>query len=45
MPKQKITGSFVALITPFNKDGSVDEALISQWGEAPPEKFINHASV
>jgi 4-hydroxy-tetrahydrodipicolinate synthase len=24
MPKQKITGSFVALITPFNKDGSVD---------------------
>jgi catechol 2,3-dioxygenase-like lactoylglutathione lyase family enzyme len=22
----------------------VDEALISQWGEAPPEKFINHAS-
>ena len=26
MPKQKITGSFVALITPFNKDGSVDYA-------------------
>ena len=26
MPKQKITGSFVALITPFNKDGSVDFA-------------------
>jgi 4-hydroxy-tetrahydrodipicolinate synthase len=24
MQKQKITGSFVALITPFNKDGSVD---------------------
>jgi 4-hydroxy-tetrahydrodipicolinate synthase len=24
MPKQKLTGSFVALITPFNKDGSVD---------------------
>jgi catechol 2,3-dioxygenase-like lactoylglutathione lyase family enzyme len=22
----------------------VDEALVSQWGEAPPEKFINHAS-
>ena len=22
-----------------------DEALTSQWGEAPPEKFINHASV
>jgi catechol 2,3-dioxygenase-like lactoylglutathione lyase family enzyme len=22
----------------------VEEALISQWGEAPPEKFINHAS-
>jgi catechol 2,3-dioxygenase-like lactoylglutathione lyase family enzyme len=21
-----------------------DEALVSQWGEAPPEKFINHAS-
>src|SRR6201998_191871 len=26
MPKQTITGSFVALITPFNKDGSVDFA-------------------
>ena len=26
MAKQKITGSFVALITPFNKDGSVDFA-------------------
>jgi len=26
MPKQKLTGSFVALITPFNKDGSVDFA-------------------
>ena len=26
MPKQKITGSFVALITPFNKDGTVDFA-------------------
>jgi 4-hydroxy-tetrahydrodipicolinate synthase len=26
MTKQKITGSFVALITPFNKDGSVDFA-------------------
>jgi 4-hydroxy-tetrahydrodipicolinate synthase len=24
MSKQKLTGSFVALITPFNKDGSVD---------------------
>ena len=23
---------------------SADEALLSQWGEAPPEKFINHAS-
>jgi catechol 2,3-dioxygenase-like lactoylglutathione lyase family enzyme len=23
---------------------SADEALRSQWGEAPPEKFINHAS-
>ncbi len=23
----------------------VEEALVSQWGEAPPEKFINHASV
>jgi hypothetical protein len=23
---------------------SVEEALVSQWGEAPPEKFINHAS-
>ncbi|HEX4409423.1 MAG TPA: VOC family protein [Xanthobacteraceae bacterium] len=23
---------------------SVDEALVSQWGEKPPEKFINHAS-
>ena len=23
----------------------VEEALISQWGEAPPEKFVNHASV
>ena len=22
-----------------------EEALNSQWGEAPPEKFINHASV
>jgi hypothetical protein len=22
-----------------------EEALTSQWGEAPPEKFINHASV
>ena len=22
-----------------------EEALISQWGEAPPEKFVNHASV
>src|SRR6202167_2800409 len=26
MPKQKIIGSFVALMTPFNKDGSVDFA-------------------
>jgi 4-hydroxy-tetrahydrodipicolinate synthase len=26
MPKQKLSGSFVALITPFNKDGSVDFA-------------------
>jgi 4-hydroxy-tetrahydrodipicolinate synthase len=26
MPKRTITGSFVALITPFNKDGSVDFA-------------------
>ena len=26
MPKKKMTGSFVALITPFNKDGSVDYA-------------------
>ena len=26
MPKKLITGSFVALITPFNKDGSVDFA-------------------
>ena len=26
MPKRKITGSFVALITPFNKDGSIDFA-------------------
>src|SRR5581483_12457784 len=26
MSKQRITGSFVALITPFNKDGSVDFA-------------------
>ena len=24
---------------------SVQDALISQWGEAPPEKFINHAAV
>ena len=24
MAKMKITGSFVALITPFNRDGSVD---------------------
>ena len=24
---------------------SAEEALVSQWGEAPPEKFINHASV
>ena len=24
MPSKKLTGSFVALITPFNKDGSVD---------------------
>jgi hypothetical protein len=23
---------------------SAEEALVSQWGEAPPEKFINHAS-
>jgi catechol 2,3-dioxygenase-like lactoylglutathione lyase family enzyme len=23
---------------------SAEEALTSQWGEAPPEKFINHAS-
>ena len=26
MPKKLLTGSFVALITPFNKDGSVDFA-------------------
>ena len=26
MSKMKITGSFVALITPFNKDGSPDYA-------------------
>src|ERR1700756_4371104 len=26
MPNKKLTGSFVALITPFNKDGSVDFA-------------------
>ena len=24
---------------------AAEEALTSQWGEAPPEKFINHASV
>ncbi len=24
---------------------AAEEALVSQWGEAPPEKFINHASV
>src|ERR1700684_322918 len=30
MPKQKITGSFVALITPFNKDGSVDFAAFRE---------------
>jgi 4-hydroxy-tetrahydrodipicolinate synthase len=24
MAREKLTGSFVALITPFNKDGSVD---------------------
>jgi hypothetical protein len=23
---------------------SAEEALVSQWGEAPPEKFVNHAS-
>jgi len=23
---------------------SAEEALISQWGEAPPQKFIDHAS-
>lgn len=23
---------------------AAEEALVSQWGEAPPEKFINHAS-
>jgi hypothetical protein len=23
---------------------AAEEALTSQWGEAPPEKFINHAS-
>jgi hypothetical protein len=21
-----------------------EEALVSQWGEAPPQKFIDHAS-
>ena len=26
MPSKKLTGSFVALITPFNRDGSVDFA-------------------
>ncbi len=26
MSQKKLTGSFVALITPFNKDGSVDFA-------------------
>ena len=26
MSNKKLTGSFVALITPFNKDGSVDFA-------------------
>src|SRR5579871_2534763 len=30
MAKQKITGSFVALITPFNKDGSVDFAAFRE---------------
>jgi hypothetical protein len=24
---------------------AAEEALRSQWGERPPEKFINHASV
>jgi 4-hydroxy-tetrahydrodipicolinate synthase len=28
MSKQKLTGSFVALITPFNKDGAVDFAAL-----------------
>ena len=23
---------------------AAEEALVSQWGEAPPEKFVNHAS-
>jgi len=23
---------------------AAEEALTSQWGEAPPAKFINHAS-
>ncbi len=27
-----------------SKRVSAQEALVSQWGEAPPEKFINHAS-
>jgi catechol 2,3-dioxygenase-like lactoylglutathione lyase family enzyme len=27
-----------------SKRVSAQDALVSQWGEAPPEKFINHAS-
>src|ERR1700681_1228424 len=30
MTSQKLTGSFVALITPFNKDGSVDFAAFRE---------------
>jgi 4-hydroxy-tetrahydrodipicolinate synthase len=30
MPRKLLTGSFAALITPFNKDGSVDFAAFRQ---------------
>src|SRR3984885_5497306 len=43
MPKQKITGSVVALITPFQKDGSVDFAAaqpLLRFPEQPGTKAV-----
>ena len=43
MSKKLLTGSFVALITPFNKDGSVDFAAFRTLLEIPGgQRHLGH---